>query len=112
MRILVTGGAGLVGSHTAEYYARQGNEVVVLDNLMRSQIFGSDKESVEYNWQYLTKYKNIERIKGDVRNEENVLKALGDGVDVVIHTAGQPGVPSSVRIPKPTSGVRKFVSVP
>lgn len=108
MRILVTGGAGLVGSHTAEYYAQRGDEVIVLDNLMRSQLFGYDKKSVEYNWNYLEKYKNIERIKGDVRNEKDVLKAIGTGVDVVIHTAGQPGVPLSVRIPTEDFSINAF----
>ena len=61
-RVLVTGGAGLVGSHTAEYYARRNYEVIILDNLMRSQLFGYHKESVEYNWNYLTEYSNIQRI--------------------------------------------------
>ncbi|MDI6642164.1 MAG: NAD-dependent epimerase/dehydratase family protein, partial [Elusimicrobiota bacterium] len=53
MKVLVTGGAGLVGSHTAEFYAKKGDEVIVLDNLMRSQLFGYNKESVEFNWNYL-----------------------------------------------------------
>jgi CDP-paratose 2-epimerase len=100
MKIVITGGAGLVGSHAAEYFAKRENEVTVLDNLMRSRLFGYDKESVEFNWNYLAKYKNIKRIKGDVRNQKDVLQAIGDGCDVVIHTAAQPGVPSSVRIPK------------
>jgi CDP-paratose 2-epimerase len=100
MKVLVTGGAGLVGSHTAEYYACKGEEVIVLDNLMRSRLFDCDKESVEYNWHYLAKYKNILRIKGDVRDEKDVLHAIGEGVDLIVHTAAQPGVPSSVRIPK------------
>ena len=95
MKVLVTGGAGLVGSHCAEIYALKGNDVVILDNLMRSQLFEYDKDSVEFNWNYLSKYENIKRIKGDVRNEKDVLEALRDGVDLVIHTAGQPGVPSS-----------------
>ena len=99
-KILVTGGAGLVGSHSAEYYAKKGHDVVILDNLMRSQLFGYDKESVEYNWNFLSQYPNIKRIKGDVREEGEVYEAIGDGVDIVIHTAGQPGVPSSVRMPK------------
>ena len=34
MRILITGGAGMVGSHAAEYYANKGCDVIVLDNLM------------------------------------------------------------------------------
>lgn len=107
-RILVTGGAGLVGSHTAEYYAKRGSEVVILDNLLRSQLFNCDKETVEYNWNYLDKYSNIRKIKGDVRNKENVYEAIGDGVDVVIHTAAQPGVPSSVRMPGEDFDINAF----
>jgi len=110
MKILVTGGAGLVGSHCAEYFALKNkkNKVIVLDNLMRSQIFGYDKASVEFNWNYLKKYKNIERIKGDVRNDKDVTRAIGKGVDVVVHTAGQPGVPSSVRMPKEDFSINAF----
>jgi len=102
MKILITGGAGLVGSHCAEFFALNNpkNKVVVLDNLMRSQIFGYAKASVEFNWNYLKQFKNIQRIKGDVRDNKDVALAIGRGVDVVIHTAGQPGVPSSVRMPK------------
>jgi CDP-paratose 2-epimerase len=109
MRILITGGAGLVGSHCAEFFSQDTkNKVIVLDNLMRSQIFGYDKASVEYNWNYLKKFKNIERIKGDVRNDKDVKKAIGKGVDVVIHTAGQPGVPSSVRMPLEDFSINAF----
>jgi len=110
MRILVTGGAGMVGSHSAEFFAKENpkNKVIVLDNLMRSKIFGYDKGSVEFNWNYLKKFKNIERIKGDVRNDKDVAKAIGKGVDVVIHTAGQPGVPSSVRMPKEDFSINAF----
>ncbi|MCM8814092.1 MAG: NAD-dependent epimerase/dehydratase family protein [Candidatus Omnitrophica bacterium] len=99
MRVLITGGAGMVGSHTAEYYAQKRNDVVILDNLMRSQLFAYDKASVEYNWNYLADFKNIKRIRGDVRNEKDVLCALGDGVDVIVHTAGQPGVGFSIDNP-------------
>lgn len=108
MRILITGGAGLVGSHCAEYFAKKDNQVTILDNLMRSNLFGYDKKSVEYNWNYLAKYKNIKRIKGDVRNKKDVLEAIGGGVDAVIHTAGQPGVPLSIRIPKEDFDINAF----
>ena len=59
MRILITGGAGLVGSHCAEFFALDSpkNKVIVLDNLMRSKIFGYDKASVEFNWNYLKQFK-------------------------------------------------------
>ncbi|MBN2120405.1 MAG: GDP-mannose 4,6-dehydratase [Candidatus Omnitrophica bacterium] len=107
-RVLVTGGAGLVGSHTAEFYAKKGFKVTVLDNLMRSTLFGYDKKSVEYNWKYLSKYRNITRIKGDVRNTSQVYRAIGKGVDIVIHTAAQPGVPSSVREPRDDFDINAF----
>jgi len=110
MKILITGGAGLVGSHCTEFYAlsKPKNKVIVLDNLMRSKIFGYDKKSVEFNWNYLKRFQNVELIKGDVRNNRDVAKAIGKGVDVVIHTAGQPGVPSSVRMPQEDFSINAF----
>jgi len=108
MRILVTGGAGMVGSHTSEYYAKKGYEVIVLDNLMRSKLFCYDKESVEYNWNYLKKYENIKLIKGDVREKKDLQEAIGNAVDVVIHAAGQPGVPSSVKNPKEDFSINAY----
>jgi len=113
MRILITGGAGMVGSHCAEFFANASpkNKVIVLDNLMRSKIFGYDKASVEFNWNYLKKFKNIALIKGDVRKDADIAKAVGRGVDVLIHTAGQPGVPSSVRMPKEDFSINAFGTV-
>ncbi|MFA5142638.1 MAG: NAD-dependent epimerase/dehydratase family protein [Candidatus Omnitrophota bacterium] len=108
MRILVTGGAGMVGSHTAEYYASRQAEVVVLDNLMRSQLFEYDKRSVEYNWNYLKQYRNIKRIRGDVRDKRDVLAAIGKGVDLCIHTAGQPGVGLSIKEPLEDFSINAF----
>ena len=108
MKLLVTGGAGLVGSHTAEYYSKKGDEVIVLDNLMRSNLFGYNKESVEYNWNYLGQLENVKRIKGDIREEKDVMKALGNGVDAVIHTAGQPGVPLSMKIPREDFSINAY----
>jgi CDP-paratose 2-epimerase len=100
MRILITGAAGMIGSHAAEFYAQSGHQVVALDNLMRSKLFGSQNKSVEYNWQYLTRYPTIERIVGDVREETDVRRAIGDGVDAIIHAAGQPGVFYSLQNPR------------
>jgi CDP-paratose 2-epimerase len=110
MRMLVTGAAGLVGSHCAEFFAKENpkNEVIALDNLMRSQIFGYDKQSVEFNWNYLGQFKNVKRIKGDIRNDKDAGEAIGRGVDVVIHTAGQPSVPSSVRNPEEDFSINAF----
>lgn len=99
MRVLITGGAGMIGSCVAEYYAKKGDEVIVLDNLIRSQLLGVETGSVEHNLKRFVQYSNIQHIKGDVRSELDVKGALGGGVDVVIHTAGQPGVKLSIKLP-------------
>lgn len=100
MRVLVTGGAGLVGSHAAEFWAACGHEVCVLDNLMRSKLFGWAKESVEYNWRLLASLPRIRQVEGDIRNAEDVRRAIGEGVDVVLHAAAQPGVGFSIKHPQ------------
>lgn len=100
MKILVTGGAGMVGSHCAQYFAGKKNRVVVVDNLLRSQIFGSKDKSVEYNWHYLKTLKNIKLLKKDVRDREDMIRIFKrEKPDVVIHTAGQPGVKHSIEDP-------------
>ncbi len=105
MRILVTGGAGFVGSHTAEFYAKQGHEVIVFDNLSRAELLGKEAKNTTYNWDYLKKYKNIKLIKGDVRNFEELKKIAADNVDAIIHTAGQTAVTTSVVDPAPDFSV-------
>ncbi len=99
MKILVTGGAGFVGSHVAEYYAKKGEDVKVLDNLSRWEIFGGSLGDSLYNWDYLKKYQNVELIKGDIRKFEDVRKAAEDS-DVLIHAAAQVAVTTSMKDPK------------
>jgi CDP-paratose 2-epimerase len=101
MKVLITGAAGMVGSHCAEFYARRGNQVYALDSLIRSKLFGSPAKSVEYNWDYLGKFENIKRVKIDIRDWEP-LKELFEAneFDLIIHTAAQPGVGFSLKDPK------------
>ena len=100
MKFIITGGAGMVGSHCAEYFAKNKHKVTIIDNLMRSKIFGSNAKSVEYNWHYLQKIKNIKLIKKDVRNSDAMNRIFNDEKpDVVIHAAGQPGVRFSLDNP-------------
>ena len=101
MKILITGGAGMVGSHCAEYFYNQGHEILVYDNLMRSQIFGSDARSVEYNWHYLQTIEGINLVKADIRDVDTLESVFTQfRPDIVIHAAGQPGVRMSVEEPK------------
>jgi dTDP-L-rhamnose 4-epimerase len=78
-RALISGGAGFIGSHTAEALLRAGYEVRVLDNLSLP-IHRSTDEWPEWL------PKDAERVFGDVRNRDDWHKALR-GVDVVFHLA-------------------------
>lgn len=98
-KVLVTGGAGFVGSHTAEFFAKSGNDVIVFDNLSRAHLLGKNEKHSTYNWDYLSKYRNITPIRGDVTNFEQFREACKD-VDVIIHTAAQTAVTASLIDPK------------
>ncbi|MFB0526578.1 MAG: NAD-dependent epimerase/dehydratase family protein [bacterium] len=97
-RILITGGAGFVGSHVTEYYARKGKDVVVLDNLSREKLLGKSEKNAEYNWNYLKQYENISLIRGDVRDLE-LLTETCRNVDIIIHAAAQTAVTTSLSDP-------------
>ena len=78
MKVLITGGAGFIGSHTADALLARGHQVRVLDILQEPVHRGGRKPD------YLDP--EIEFIKGDVRDEETMLSALR-GVDAVYHLA-------------------------
>lgn len=92
MRILITGGAGFIGSNLANYLICRGHSVVVLDNL-QPQIHGvnAKKDSPLF----LSLNKSIQFIEGDVCNQEDWLKAIKD-VDVVVHLAAETGTGQSM----------------
>lgn len=72
--ILVTGGAGFIGSHMVERLLKDGHTVTVLDNLSTGSV------------DYLPK--EVTFIKGDTANAEDVEKAFKEPVDAVFHIAG------------------------
>lgn len=78
-KVLVTGGAGFIGSALVKALVKSGNEVVVLDNLLRGNKLDKAILSV------------IEFIEGDVRDIEVVKKAVS-GVDIIYHFAAILGV--------------------
>jgi len=96
MKVLITGGAGFVGSHVAEHYAKRNNEVLVFDNLSRAVLLGHDTSNTMYNWNYLRKYDNIEFVKGDIRDSKAVEQVSKD-VDVIVHAAAQTAVTTSIK---------------
>jgi CDP-paratose 2-epimerase len=96
---LITGGAGFIGSHIAEYYAIKGEEVVVLDNLSRTEILGKVVGDPLYNWNYLKRYANVKLVKGDIRNFEQVKEAAKDD-NAIKHVAAQVAVTTSIANPR------------
>lgn len=95
MKILITGGAGFIGSHSAKRFGGMGHEIVVLD---------------DFNDYYdpAIKRQNIaERvpagsvvIEGDIRNKDDVRRAFDEGIDAVIHLAARAGVRPSLDDPE------------
>lgn len=86
-RILVTGGAGFIGSHTVDLLLKQGKKVVVLDNLYSGKVSNLD----------LT-HPNLEFIEGDVL-EYPLLEDLMVSCDGVLHLAAIASVPLSIEHP-------------
>jgi UDP-glucose 4-epimerase len=89
-KILVTGGAGFIGSHLVAKLAEQGNYVRVLDNLSTGKLSNIDA---------LLKDGLVDFVKGDIR-DVSAVKAAVSGVDVVFHLAAQISVPLSILNPK------------
>ena len=85
-KYLVTGGAGFIGSNIAEELVRLGEETVVFDNLSTGH---------ERNIEHIID--DIVFIKGDIRNPDEVGKALS-GVDYVLHQAALASVPRASKI--------------
>jgi dTDP-L-rhamnose 4-epimerase len=86
--ILITGGAGFIGSHLADELLRHGHRVRALDNLS-PQVHGSDARRPDYL------DKEVELMIGDVRDADAVRRAL-KGVDAVFHFAAMVGVGQSM----------------
>ena len=87
--ILVTGGAGFIGSNLCEALLEKGNKVVCLDN------FATGKRE---NIAHLSANNNFTLIEGDIRKLEDCLKAC-QGVDYVLHQAALGSVPRSIKDP-------------
>ncbi|MFP5288553.1 MAG: SDR family NAD(P)-dependent oxidoreductase [Thermoanaerobaculia bacterium] len=87
-RVLITGGAGFIGSHLADELLENGYQVRALDNLSE-QVHGAGASRPSYL------SPEVELIDGDVRDPETVRRALA-GVDAVFHFAAMVGVGQSM----------------
>ena len=110
MRVLVTGGCGLIGYHACMYYKNMGHEVVAMDNLERSKLLGHEVSDDRHFFnKRLLNQAGVETWLLDVSVRENWQSILYNDVrskklrheqfDLVIHLAGQCGVPTSIANP-------------
>ena len=88
MKVLITGGAGFVGSHTADALLESGYTVRVFDNLDQ-QVHGTNPKIPDYL------NPEVEFVRGDVRDRE-ALKVALEGIDAIYHLAAAVGVGQSM----------------
>lgn len=88
MKIVITGGAGFIGTHLSRRLVAEGNEVVVLDSFS-PQIHGSNRDLAK------DLQGHVCLVRGDVRDREVVRKALA-AADVVVHLAAETGTGQSM----------------
>lgn len=89
-KVLVTGGAGFIGSNLAGELIRQGAKVRILDNLVTG--FRENLDEIQGNFEF---------IESDLNDDASLTKAIA-GVEVVFHEAALPSVPRSVADPAET----------
>lgn len=98
LKVLVTGGAGFIGSNLADKLLEWKNNVTIYDN------FDEYYANKENNIQHLTKNKFFKLVNADVLDYETLLTAI-KGADLVFHLAAQPGVRVSMEHPTKTTTV-------
>ncbi|MCX6175431.1 MAG: SDR family oxidoreductase [Ignavibacteriales bacterium] len=92
-RVLVTGGAGFIGSHLVDEFLLQGYSVRVIDNFSTGS-----RNNIRHV------LGEVELIEGDIRDYQTVLKAVKN-IDIIVHQAALPSVPRSVSDPITTNDV-------
>jgi len=95
MKILISGGAGFIGSNLCEYFLSKGYKVVCLDNFATGHL---------HNLNGAINNLNFTLIEGDIRNLSDCQKAV-EGVDYVLHQAALGSVPRSINDPITTNDV-------
>ena len=96
LRLLITGGAGFIGSHTCLVLLEGGHQLVVLDNFANSS-----PESLR-RVQELAGHRAVDRlsvVEGDIRCKTDLDEAFVGGIDAVVHFAGLKAVGESVAKP-------------
>ena len=112
--VLVTGSGGLIGSESVEFFAKKFDQVIGIDNDMRSYFFGSE---ASVSW-------NIDRLKRDVDSYrhypadiskyeelEPIFKEFGEDISLIIHAAAQPSHDWAAKEPLTDFGVNAIGTI-
>jgi CDP-paratose 2-epimerase len=106
--VIVTGAAGLIGSESVKRFAREGFEVVGIDNNLRQWFFGKEASTLANRQKLINALPNYEHHDFDIRDRaavENLFKKLGKEIVLIIHTAAQPSHDWAARDPHADFGV-------
>lgn len=95
-KILVTGCAGFIGSHTTEALLEKGYRVVGIDNF--SSFYS--RSIKEKNLSYFLEHPNFSFFELDIRNKGSLHESLLEPVDLVVHLAAKAGVRPSINYPE------------
>ena len=96
MTIFITGIAGFIGSHTAEFFLKKGYKVIGLDNF--DDFY--DKRTKILNLENAKSFKNFTFVKGDILDKKLLEKIFSSSeIDLVIHLAAKAGVRPSIKNP-------------
>lgn len=93
--IVVTGGAGFIGSHLCEALLRRGDEVIALDNF--DEFY--DPAVKRRNIEEAARSPRFRLVEGDIRDERCVRGVIADGIGAVVHLAARAGVRPSIEQP-------------
>ncbi len=91
-QVLITGGAGFIGSRLARRFAENGDQVVILDSLI-PQVHGDDPDTTSPSLRLAREHATV--VQGSVSSREDIEGVL-DGVDVVVHLAAETGTGQSM----------------
>lgn len=94
-KILITGGAGFIGSNLCDYFLERKNKIICLDNLSTGKLS---------NIEHLLGREDFKFIEGDIRYLETCQQAC-EGVDYILHQAALGSVPRSINDPITTNSV-------
>lgn len=98
--ILVTGGAGFIGSHLSEKLLKEGNKVLIIDNfnnyydpkIKRNNVEEVKKTCIEHN----ISLENYKVFEGDIRDNEFLKEVFSNKIDSIMHLAAMAGVRPSI----------------